>query len=299
MKKGLFLIVLAGVMWGTSCVFVNIFAPYGFSSGQMTAMRLGLAFVGLFLYCLLFNRKALKVQLRDLPLFVICGITLYGTAAFYYEAMQHTTVATAVMLMYISPVPIMLISVLCLGEKFNAKKGIAVVLMLVGCAFVAGVIGNFKPSARGVTMGLLSAAAYTIYNVFCKIEARRKINPFSSMLYTFLFASVCALIVCKPWELPSLIAQKPLLLAPMFLLHSMVTGLLPYLIYSISLKHLPVGIASSMSIIEPMTGALLGFLVYQDPLTPTTFVGIVLIVGSVFLLGISESNGKKVMNIQK
>ncbi len=294
MKKGLFLIVMAGIMWGTSCVFVNLFAPYGFSSAQMTTMRIGLSFVGMLLYCLIFNRRALRVDPRHIILFVICGITLFGTAAFYYEAMQLTSVATAVMLMYISPVPIMIISVLFLGEKFTGKKGIAVALMLVGCAFVAGVIGNFKPNTLGVIMGLLSAAAYTVYNVFTKMESRKKIDPVSSTLYTFLFATVCALIVCKPWEIPGLIAQNPLFLAPMFLVHSTVTCLLPYLLYSISLKRLSVGIASALSIIEPMSGALLGFLVYRDRLTPSTLLGIVLIVGSVFLLGISESDGKKI-----
>ncbi len=292
MKKGLFLIIMAGVMWGTSCVFVDLYAPYGLSSAQMTAVRMCIAFLAMFIYCLIFKRSALKASLKELLLFAVCGITLYGTAAFYYESMQLTSVSTAVVLMYISPVPIMLISVLCLGEKFNFKKGIAVALMLIGCALVAGVIGDFKPDTLGVIMGLLSAAAYTLYNIFSKVESRKKIDPVTCTLYAFMFASICALVVCKPQEFPAIVAQRPAYLITIFILHSAITCLLPYLLYSISLKYLSVGVASSLSIIEPMTGALLGFVFYNDPLTLPTAIGIILVVTSVFLLGMSESNGK-------
>ncbi len=293
MKKGLILIILAGIMWGTSCVFVNLFAPYGFSSWQMTAIRMSIAFLGLFVFCLLGDRKALRVSLKSIPVFAICGITMFATAAFYYEAIQLTTASTAVVLMYISPVPIMLLSVWFLGERFNAKKGLAVVLMLAGCALVAGVIGDFKPNGVGLLMGLLSAVSYTGYNIFNKIAAKRGIDPFSTTLYTFFFAALCAILFSKPWELPSLIAQNPASLLPSFFLHSLATCLLPYLLYSVSLKYLSVGVASAMSIIEPMSAALIGFIVYQDPLSPSSVAGMVLIIGSVFLLGLGESKERK------
>ncbi len=293
MKKGLFLIIIAGVMWGTSCVFVNLFAPYGLSSWQMTATRMGFAFLGMFLYCLLFKREVFRVQAKELFLFFMCGSMMFATAAFYYESMQMTSASTAVVLMYIAPVPIMLLSVLFLGEKFSAKKGVAVALMLVGCALVAGVIGDFKPNALGVVMGLLSAASFTVYNIFNKIAAKRGANPLSASLYTYLFAAICALALCKPWEMPAIIGQNPGFLIPVFILHSMVTCMLPYLLYTVSMRYLSVGVASAMSIIEPLSGALLGFIFYGDPLTVPTVLGIVLVIGSVLLLGLSESDGQK------
>ncbi len=289
MKKGLFFIIMAGALWGTSCLFVHTLAPYGFSSGQMTAMRFIFAFLGMLFYCLLFRRASLRMHRRDLPLFLICGASLFGTASFYFESMQLTTSSTAVVLMYLAPVPIMLVSVLFFGERFSVKKGIAVAAMLIGCALVAGVIGNFKPDTLGVVMGLLSAASYAIYNIFNKLEARRGIDPYCSTLYTFLFSSLIATCLCQPWELPALIGQRPLFLMGIFLVLGLSTGLFPYLLYAISLKSLSVGVASSMSIIEPMTGALLGFIVYRDPLTVPSLVGILLIICAVFLLGSGET----------
>ncbi len=288
MKKGLPLIITAGIMWGMSCVFVNFFAPYGFKSGHMVTMRMLFAFLGLLIYCAIFDRKALKFKWRDLPLFILCGASMCATATFYYESMQLTSASTAVVLMYLSPVPIMLLSVLFLGEKFNLKKGIATGLMIVGCALVAGIVGGFRPNALGIVMGLLSAASYTVYCLFNKLSARRKIDPFSTSLYTFLFAAITALLTGRPWEMLPLIGERPFVFLPMFLLHSLVTCLLPYLFYTISLKYISVGVSAALCIIEPMTGALLGFLVYGDPLGFANISGIILIIAAVFLLGISE-----------
>lgn len=293
MKKGLLLIILAGAMWGTSCIFVNTLAPFGFSSQQIVAMRMGIAAFFMFLYCLFFNRQALKIQLKQLPIFALCGICLFSNACFYFESMQLTSASTAVVLMYISPVPIILISVIFLKEKFTLIKEIGVPLMLIGCVLVAGIIGNFKPNTLGIVMGFLSAAANTAYCVLNKIAAKRQMNPVSFTFYTFVFSAVCAFAVCNPGEMPGMVAQKPLVIVPMFMIQSLVTCLLPYLFYSMSLKYLSVGVASAMSIIEPMTGALLGIIIFHDRFTLLTVLGMVLVIASVFLLGIGELNGGK------
>ncbi len=293
MKKGLFLVILAGISWGTSCIFVNLLSPYGFDSRQMTATRLTTALIGLLIYCLLFRRTAWKLKPKELCLCALCGLCLFGTSSFYFEAMQLTSASTSVVLMYLAPVPVMLCSILFFGEGFHAKKGIAVVGMLLGCILVAGVLGDFRPNPLGIVMGLLSAFAYAGYNIFTKLSTRRGMDPIATTLYTFLFATLCALALCKPWELPTLTAQRPGVLLPLFFVHGLVTCLLPYLCYSFSLKFISVGVASAMSIVEPLSGALLGILIYKDPLTLPTAMGMILILSSVFLLGMGESTEQK------
>ncbi len=266
--------------------------PYGFSSMQMTAMRLSIAALGMLIYCLIFKRIAFKTGFSDLLIFAGCGLSIFCTAYFYYESMQMATESIAVILMYISPVPIMIISVLFLGEKFNYKKGIAVFSMLLGCVFVSGVFGDFKPNTLGIIFGLLSALSYTVYNILNKISARRKNDSTKATLYTFIFGALIALLLSRPWQIPAILGKDPLNLIPTVVIHSLVTCLLPYFLYTVSLKSLSVGVASALSIIEPMTTSLLGFLVYDNPLTVYTVIGIVLVVGSVFLLGVSEIKPK-------
>ncbi len=292
MKKGILFVILAGIGWGTSCIFVNLLSPYGFSSSQMTATRLLTALCGLAVYCLLFHRSAFRIKPGDLFLVFLCGLCLLGTSAFYFESMRLTSASTSVVLMYLAPVPVMIGSVLFFGEKFHAKKGIAIGLMLVGCALVSGLIGSFRPYPLGVCMGFLAAASYTGYNLCTKLASRRGMDPFTTTLYTVFFAALCALLLCKPSELPALTARAPAFLIPLFFAHGIVTCLLPYLLFSLSLKTISVGVASAMSIVEPMTGAVLGFLIYDDPLSLPTVLGILLVIGSVFLLGMCEASHK-------
>ena len=84
-------IILAGVLWGTSPIFVNYLAPYGFTSVQMTAVRGTVSFVGMLVYVSIFNRKLFKIKPLDLLLYLAIGATLFGTAFCYYSAMQLTS----------------------------------------------------------------------------------------------------------------------------------------------------------------------------------------------------------------
>ena len=56
MKKSFLLIVIAGLMWGTSGVFVTYLTPYGFSSLQITAVRALVAVIGMLTYTVITAR---------------------------------------------------------------------------------------------------------------------------------------------------------------------------------------------------------------------------------------------------
>ncbi len=292
MKKGFAFIIAAGILWGSSGVFSNLLSQYGFSAFQITALRISSAFLMLFAYCLITHRDALRVSKRELLLCIFSGICLFGTAGCYFASMQMTSISTAVVLMYISPVPVMIFSVMFFGEKLTPKKAVASALMLVGCALVAGIIGDFKPNIFGVALGVLSGLAYAAYNILTKIEVRRGIKPMTATLYTFLFAALSAIIFCRVWELPALIAQNAAFTLPTAVACGLFTCVLPYILYSHSLKILPVGTASALSIIEPMSASVIGFIVYREAASVFSLCGIGLIIFSVLLLGLSESNKK-------
>ncbi len=292
MKKGFTFIILAGVFWGSSGVFSSLLSQYGFSAFQITAMRISSAFLMLFIYCLIAHREALRATKRELLLCLLSGISLFGTAGCYFTSMRMTSISTAVVLMYIAPVPVMIFSVLFLGERLTAKKTVASVLMLVGCALVAGIIGDFKPDFLGVLLGLLSGISYASYNILTKIEVRCGIRPMTATLYTFLFAALSSVIFCRVWEIPALVAQNTAFTLTTAVACGLLTCVLPYMLYSYSLKVLPVGTASALSIVEPMSASIIGFIVYREAASVFSLCGIGLIIFSVLLLGLSESAAK-------
>ena len=122
MKKTYLWIILAGILWGTSGIFVRWLTPYGFTSLPLTAFRGLVAFICLAGYCLLQNRAAFRIRQAHLLLFLGIGLTQFATAAGYFLCMQMTSVATAVVLMYTSPVYVMLFSALFWKETFLLQK---------------------------------------------------------------------------------------------------------------------------------------------------------------------------------
>ena len=66
---------------------------------------------------------------------------------------------------------------------------------------------------------------------------------------------------------------------------------MPYLLYSISLSKLPAGTAASLGIVEPMSAAVYAMIFFGQ--IPDIFgaIGIVLILGAVYMLGATEGKG--------
>ena len=277
-------IILAGILWGTSGLFVHFLAPMGFSSLQMTAMRGIVAFLCMLVFAALKNREIFKVSRRELALFAASGLGIFGTATSYYASMQLTTVSTAVVLMYTAPIIVMIYSVLFLGEKMTVLKGVAVGAMLVGCCLVSGIIGGMKFHALGIAMGFLSGISYSAYNIFTKVQMRGNSHPLSATLYCFMFMAIFSVLSCKPLEAANIIYNNLGVSIPLLIGIGIATCVLPYFLYTLALKVLPAGTASALGIVEPMAATVFSVLFLQEELSVYSVCGIVLILGAVFLL---------------
>ncbi len=282
MKKRAFLfIIIAGISWGTSGIFVHYLAPFGFSSAQMSFFRTSVSIIAVGGYALLFDRKALKIKLKEALLFLGSGLSCFGTQFCYFYCMQATSVSTAVVLMYLAPVIVMIYSVAFLGEKLTKLKGIAVVTMLLGCGLVSGIIGGLKFDALGIAVGFASGLAYGAYNIFTKIQMRTGCNPVSATLYTFVFACISAAFVCHPETIPGFIASNVPVTLTLIIGLGLCTCVLPYITYTLGMKELPAGTASALGIIEPMAATIFSMILFDEKLSLYPAIGIILILGSV------------------
>jgi len=78
------------------------------------------------------------------------------------------------------------------------------------------------------------------------------------------------------------------------LLYSLIIGIgvftvtLPYTLYTLSLKYIPVGTASALGIIEPVTATLFGVVLFDEPLGLSSVVGIIFIITAVLMLSFNK-----------
>ena len=140
---GPILIIIAACFWGSMGIFVRGLGEYGFSPIQIVSIRITLAAL---MFCtLLFvkDRSGFKIHLRDIPLFLGLG---FGSILFftvcYFSAITIMPLSTAAILLYTSPIWIVLISAIFFREKMNGKKLVALTLAFAGCVFVSGISGE-------------------------------------------------------------------------------------------------------------------------------------------------------------
>ena len=293
--KGFIYVALACMFWGTSGLFVNALSPFGLTSMHMTCIRGVVSAVFMIIYCLIVNREYFKFTKKQILLYCASGIGMFLTAWSYFVSMQASSVSTAVVLMYTAPIFVMIYSVTFLGEKFGLLKGISLLCMIIGCGLVSGIIGGLKYTFTGIGFGLLSGIAYSAYNIFTKIQMKHECKPITASMYCFIVMSVITLLLSKPVEIVSVAQNSPESIIIMIGC-GLCTCVIPYFLYTLGLKELDAGTASSLGILEPMSAIILSVIFLDEKLDVFSITGIVLIITAVFMLGRTvenKTNGEK------
>lgn len=287
-KRSVLYIVLAGISWGMASVFVNTLGGYGFAPMQISALRNIIGAIIITAFVLIKNPRMMKVAPKEIALFALSGVCIFLTNAFYYISMNMTSASTAVVLMYIAPIIVMIVSVLFMGEKLTRMKFLSVVGAFLGSALVTGIIGGIKFSVVGIIIGALSGITYSIYNICAKIEMKRGNDALAAAAYCFITAAVLSAVFSNPVTLFSMTFENPAKILPIAIAMGIVVGALPYFLYTLGSKKLPASTASAMATIEPLTGTLVSVLVYKEVLDFAGVIGIIMILGSVVALSYSK-----------
>ncbi len=285
MKKFADIFILAsGVLWGVAGFFVNHLIETGFTAVQVSALRWIFAATLMTVGIAIFDPKKLRIDPRDLGWFFCTGIVcILLSNTLYFIAIPLTTVAVANILMYTSPIWILLFSVIVFREKVTFSKISSLVLAVVGCAFAIGVIGGEKHaiSPLGVVAGVLSGLFYGLYSIFGKIVLK-KYDSITVILYTAIFAGLGSFFIINIPETISYIAQTNTL--PIIFLMAVIVSILPYTFYTIGLKNCKATRASILACVEPITSVLVGTFILGQPFTIYQFIGIMMILGAGIIL---------------
>ena len=282
---GPLLIILAGCFWGSMGIFVRKLTGFGFTSVQIVSIRVTLAALFFSVLLLIRDRSGFRIALRDLPLFLGLG---FGSILFftvcYFTAITMMPLSTAAILLYTSPIWIMLMSVLFFREKLNRRKLLALALAFAGCVLVSGTSGE-GITVTGLLAGLGSGIGYGLYSILGTV-ALRKYSPYTVTAYTFLFAAAGSWAICGPGDMLAKFAAAP---DPAWLvffccLTALVTAVVPFLSYTLGLRTVEASKAGIIATIEPMVATLVGILVFSEPLTLLSGLGILLILSAVVIL---------------
>ena len=288
-KLGIILIILAGCFWGSMEIFVRKLGTYGFSAIQIVSIRISLAALIFSLVLLIKDRRGFRISIKDIPLFLGLG---FGSILFftvcYFTAITMMSLSTAAILLYTSPVWIMLMSIFFFHEKLDRRKLIALLLAFGGCVLVSGISGEGM-TVTGLLIGLGSGIGYGLYSILGKI-ALRKYSSYTVTTYTFIFAAAGSWIISQPADMIGKfsVASDFGFLIVLCFLTALITAVIPFLSYTIGLESVEASKAGIIATIEPMVATLIGILVFSEKLTFMSGAGILLILAAVVILNLKK-----------
>ena len=269
MQKKVYLsIISAAALWGCIGVFLRLLTAAGLDSMESVAVRSTVAAILYFLWLLFNDRAAVRVRRPDL---------------WYFNAISLSALSVAAVLLYTSPVFVMLLSALCFQEPITPRKIGALLLTFCGCVLVAGLFpaGVGSISAAAVLFGLGSGFGYALYSIFSKLALKRY-SPSTITFYTFLFSALGSLPLSRLWE------DASLLLDPRAILGGLGIGvlccILPYLLYTEGLRWAEPGKAAILATVEPFVAALIGIFAFHEAVTPYKLLGMAAIFGAILIL---------------
>ncbi|MBR3461483.1 MAG: DMT family transporter [Clostridiales bacterium] len=285
---GNILIIIAGLFWGSMGIFVRHLNDLGFTSIQVACLRLTMAGILFAVILLIKDPKGFKISLKDIPLFLALGLVsiLFFTCC-YFTAIRLMTMSTAAILLYTSPIWVMVLAIIFLKEKITLQKIIALVLAFAGCVLVSGFGG--KVTVFGVLVGLGSGLGYGLYSIFGTF-ALKKYSTFTVTCYTFLIAGFGSIFVANPADLVNKIssAENKLSLFGFVLLTSVVTAVIPFLLYTLGLNRTTAGKAAVLATVEPAAATLFGFFVMGETVGPVAIAGILLVFAAIVVLSLRK-----------
>lgn len=287
MKKFAPMFVLsAGTLWGVMGVFVRKLGTYGFSPLQIACLRILFGAVLFLLITAVFRRDLLKIQPRDVGLFLGMGLlSLLLFTVCYFTTISLASLSVAAILLYTSPIWVMLMSAVCFREKITRRKLLCAAMAFGGCVLVSGIGSAASLSPMVIVTGLLSAVGYGLYSIFGTF-ALRKYQPLTVTTYAFLFGAAGALLLCNPAQIARVICEsgQPGRLVLLITVTAFVTAVLPYLLYTVGLSRMRASAAAIMASIEPVVATTAGALVFGEALTVPAFAGSALVLGAIVVL---------------
>ncbi len=292
MKKdvsGSAFVILAGIFWGMMTIFVRALKnDYGLSPLQISTIRFTVGTLFLAAFMLFYNKEQFKIKLKDIYIFVIMGmVSCFCMGYFYFAAVVLIPVSMASVIMYTAPFWVLIVAVIFFKEKLTILKIVALIMGFAGCVLVSG-FGGGDIKTIGIIYSLFSSFAYASYSILGKI-ATEKYKPLTVTLYSYIFASICAIAICNPikttTDIASVIDVRMVLL---MIGLGVITISIPFSLYTIGLSKIPAGKAAILSLTEPMVTTIVGAVVFSEFLGFLGYIGVAAIIVAIILINMKQ-----------
>lgn len=292
MKKiYLILPILAGIMFGSGGVFVRTLTQNGIDSTTLLFLRFSIAIIPILIAILFTDKNLLKINLKDIPLILVCAMCIVGLNLCYNESMNSISLSLAAVLLSLAPIYVLIFAYVVFREKITSKKIICMILAIFGCILMTGLLENSLSSIplHGIMAGIGAGLFWAVYLMASKKSIENGKHTYTILFYSIIFLSIGLIPFTHFNQVSSFININPILTILFLIIHSTFSFALPYIFSTLSLNYIDSGVSSILlSGAEPFAALIFGFLIYSEIPSILMFCGFLLTIISMTMLSKNE-----------
>ncbi|MFZ3579155.1 DMT family transporter [Virgibacillus sp. DJP39] len=287
---GIGLVMLAAICWGISGGIADILMNKGWDPIVISFYRGAVGFICFFAWFLFRFRQNWICSTRLYIWSLLAGFGVAGNFTFYFVSIQASSIAVAATLMYTAPLFVLLISFLLRIERSTWFKWGCISGILMGIILLTGAYNtqSISVSFLGTATGLASGLSYALF-IFGFKNASLIGKPQTTLTIAFFSFCLILFLFTDNNEVASVLTSSDI---GWFLLLGIVGAGISFIFYVIGIQWTTPTTASMVAMVEPVTASLVGVLLIGDHLTITQLLGMVLILVTITVLSVKQSDGK-------
>jgi drug/metabolite transporter (DMT)-like permease len=278
---GIFLIVVAAASFATSPIFARIAYDAGANPNTFLFIRFAIAATVLTLIMVFKGIQWPRGRLL-VSLVLIGGVCFAGLNFSFYTALTLAPVSLVIVIAYMYPALVTLLSALFLKQPITNQKIAALFLTLVGVAVTTGL--DWGGQYLGIVLAITTAVIYSAYFTFGSLSIR-KAGPVPSSAVIFISTTIVygVLVTIQGLELPT--ALSGWVAIALCALFSTVFGIVCLFA---GLKRIGPANTAMISTLEVIVAAALAILILGETMSLPKILGACMIISAVVILGKSE-----------
>lgn len=278
---GIGLALTTATMWGVMGLFVRKMSGEGLGSIEISLLRSGIACVIYAIILSFTNRSAFKVDGKGLVSCLIYGVFGYAFCFVTYNiSITMIPISVAMVLMFMTPIWVVIISIVFFKEKVSRQKITAIIICMIGAILITDVLNASGEAIHplGILTGVLNGFGVALQVCIPKFFGG-KYQKDTMIVYGFLGSALALCLVADFSNITTAFAtgDTTVLLINIFAI-AILCSVVASSCYLKATNYIDATTTTIILVLEVVIGGIMAYFCFDELLSTTQMIGAVIIV---------------------